>query len=91
MSEDQHISWDIGRLYHTRVKSEPYEMFSVGCICVYHSSGYVIIKCQVSLNATESVKSKLAVYSESHNQRVLEKGTILIMGYLMPQILWRLG
>ena len=31
VSEYHYISWSSGRLYHTTVKSDPYEMFSGGC------------------------------------------------------------
>ena len=40
---DHYISRDPGRLYHTKSKSDPPDMFSGGCVFIYHSSGYVII------------------------------------------------
>ena len=29
---DHYISWDPGRIYHTKVKSDPYDILSVGCV-----------------------------------------------------------
>ena len=46
-------------LYHTKGKSYPYDMFSEGCVFIDHVSGYVIIKHQVAINSTETVKAKL--------------------------------
>ena len=44
VSADHYISRASGRLYHTKVKSDQSEMFSGGCFCIDHVSGYVSIK-----------------------------------------------
>ena len=59
VSADNYISRAPGRLYHTKGKSDPYDMFSRCCIFIDHSSGYVSIKHQVAINTTETVKEKL--------------------------------
>ena len=59
VSVDHYISRDPGRLYHTKRKSDHSDMFSGGCVFIDHASGYVIIKHQVAINATETVKAKL--------------------------------
>ena len=59
VSADHYISQAPGRLYHTKGKSDQYYMFSAGCVFIDHVSGYVSIKHQVSINATETLKSKL--------------------------------
>ena len=43
VSADHYISRVPGRLYHTKVKSDSYDMFSEGCVFIYHYSGYVSI------------------------------------------------
>ena len=59
VSADHYILLDPGRLYHTKSKSNKYEMFSGGCVFIDYVSGYVSIKHQVAINATETVKAKL--------------------------------
>ena len=59
MSVDHYISRAPGRLYHTKGKSDKSDMFSGGCVFIDHASGYVIIKHQVAINTTETVKAKL--------------------------------
>ena len=59
LSTDNYISQAAGNIYHTRTKSDPYEMFLVGCIFIDHASGYVSTNHQVAINATETVKAKL--------------------------------
>ena len=68
MYADPYISRAPGRLYHTKGKSYPYEMFSGGCVLIDHASGYVSIKHQVAINSIETVKEKLTFerYSQSH-------------------------
>ena len=53
---DKYISRATGRLYHTKVKSDPYEMLLGGCVFIDHGSGYTRINNQVYINATETVK-----------------------------------
>ena len=59
VSADHYISRDPGRLYHTKGKSDPSDMFSGRCVFIDHASGYVSIKHQVAINTTETVKGKL--------------------------------
>ena len=59
VSEDHYISRDPGRIYHKKGKSNPSDMFSGGCVFIDHASGYVSIKHQVDINATETVKAKI--------------------------------
>ena len=47
------------RLYHTKGKSDQSDMFSGGCVFIDHASGYVRIKHQEAINATENVKAEL--------------------------------
>ena len=56
VSADHYISRAQGRLYHTKGKSDQSDMFSGGCVFIDHASGYVSIKNQVSIKATETVK-----------------------------------
>ena len=58
VSADNYISRDPGRIYHTKGKSDPYDMFSGGYFFIDHASGYVSIKHQVYINATDTVKGK---------------------------------
>ena len=59
VSSDHYISRAPGRLYHKKFKSDPYEMFSGGCVFIDHTSSYVSIKHQVDINSTEDVKEKI--------------------------------
>ena len=52
-----YIFWATGRLYHTKGKSDPSDMYSGGSVLIDHASGYIIIKHQVAINATENVKA----------------------------------
>ena len=74
VSADHYISRYPGRLYHTKGKSDQYDMFSGGCVFIDHSSGYVGIKHQVAINATETVKAKLTFEREAQSQVVLING-----------------
>ena len=56
VSADHYISWDPGRLYHTKGESDTSDMFSRGCVFIEHASGYVGIKHQVAINATKTFK-----------------------------------
>ena len=49
-------------------------MFSGGCVFIDHASGYVSIKHQVAINATETVKAKLTFEREAQSQGVVIKG-----------------
>ena len=74
MSADHYISRASGRLYHTKGKSDQSDMFSGGCVFIDHASGYVSIKHQVAINATETVKAKLTFEREAQSQGVVIKG-----------------
>ena len=69
-----YISRAPGRLYHTKGKSDQSDMFSGGCDFIDHASGYVSIKHQVAINATEAVKEKLTFEREAQSQGVVIKG-----------------
>ena len=49
-------------------------MFSGVCVFIDHASGYVIIKHQVAINSTETVKEKLTFEREAQSQGVVTKG-----------------
>ena len=70
----QYILLDPGRLYHTKGKSDPSDMFSGGCVFIDRSSGYGSINHQVAINATETVKLKLTFEREAQSRIVLIKG-----------------
>ena len=90
VSADHYILRDPGRLYHTKGKSDPSYIYSVGCVLIDHASGYMSINHQVAINATETIKSKLTFESEAQIQGVVIRNTTLIMGSSMPQSLWRI-
>ena len=48
-------------------------MFSGGCFFIDHDSGYVSIKHQVAINATETFKAKLTFEREAQSQGVVIK------------------
>ena len=74
VSADHNISRAPGRLYHTKGKSYPYDIFSGGCVFIDHASGYVSIKHQVAINDTETFKAKLTFDREDQIQGVVIKG-----------------
>ena len=49
-------------------------MFSGVCVFIDHASGYVSIKHQVAINATETVKETLTFDREDQSQGVVIKG-----------------
>ena len=71
VSTDNYILRAPGRLYHTKGKSDPSDMYSVGCVLIDHASGYMSIKHQVAINATETFKAKLTFESEDKSQGVM--------------------
>ena len=64
-------------------------MFSGGCVFIDHYSGYVIIKHQVAINATVTIKGKLTFESEAKSQGVVIKGYHTDNGILNVSDLWR--
>ena len=74
VSKDHYILRAPGRLYHTKMKSDPYNMLSGGCVFIDHDSGYVSIKNQVDINATETFKEKITFEREDQSQGVMIKG-----------------
>ena len=73
MSADHHISRDPGRIYHTKVKLDPSDMFSGGGFFINHASVYVSIKHHVAINATENDKSKITYEKEAQSQVLVIK------------------
>ena len=59
VSPYNYISWATGRLYHTKGKSDPSDIFSGGCAFIDHASGYLIINHQVAVDTIETFKAKL--------------------------------
>ena len=74
VSTGYYILRDPGRLYHTKGKSDPSDMFSRRCIFIDHVSVYVIIKHQVDINANETVKAKITFEREAQSRGVVIKG-----------------
>ena len=68
VSTDNYISGDPVKIYHTKGKSDQSDMLSGVCVCIDHASGYVMIKHQVALNATETVNTKLTFDMEAQIQ-----------------------
>ena len=73
VSTDHYISRATGRLYHTKGKSDQSYMFSGVCVFIDHASGYVSIKHQVAINATETFNAKLTFEREAQSQGVAIK------------------
>ena len=42
VSPDHYILWSTGCLYHTKVKLDPSDMFSVVCVFIDHASDYTV-------------------------------------------------
>ena len=57
--------------HYTKGKPDQSEMFSGGCVFIDHSSDYLIIKHQVAINSTETVKAKLTFEREDKIQKVM--------------------
>ena len=74
MSTDHYISRAPGRLYHTKGKSDQYDILSGGCVFIDHPIGYVSINHQVAINDTETVKEKITFDREAQSQGVVIKG-----------------
>ena len=56
---------------YTKGKSDQSEMFSGGCVFIERVSGYVRIKHQVAINATENFKAKKTFEREDKSQGVM--------------------
>ena len=72
-SKNRYILRAPGRLYHQKGKSDIPEIFPGGCVFIDHASGYVRIKHQLDINATETVKAKIAFEREDKIQGVVIK------------------
>ena len=59
-----------GRLPHSKGKEDPERMYSGGTIFVDHASQYIDLYCQVSLGASDTIRSK-----ELHEFKASEHGT----------------
>ena len=70
VSTDHYISQDPGRLYHTKGKSDPSDIYSRGCVLIDHASGYMRIKHHVYINTTETLKAKLTFDKKDKSQGV---------------------
>ena len=68
VSADHYISQAPGRIYYTKGKSDQSDMFLGGCVFIDHISGYVSIKHQVPINATEFFKEKITFEREAQSQ-----------------------
>ena len=73
VSVDHYITQYLCRIYHTKVKLDPYEMFSGGYFFIDHISGYVSIKHQVDIKTTETAKSRLTLERETQSHGVVIK------------------
>ena len=73
VSVDHYISRAPGWIYHTKGKLDQSDMFSGGCVFIDHASGYLSIKHQGAINATETVKAKLTFEREAQSQGVVIK------------------
>ena len=58
VSADHYVLRDLGKLYHTKGKSDTSDMLLGGCVFIYHAGGYVRINHQVVINSTKTVKAK---------------------------------
>ena len=64
----------VGRFYDKKGKSYPFYMFQGGCVFIDHVIGYVVIKHQVVINTTETVKAKCNFDRGAQVKRVVIKG-----------------
>ena len=74
VSAYNYILRDPGRLYHTKGKSDTYDILSGGCVFIDHVSGYIRIKHQGDSNSTETVKLERTFEREAQSQGVAIKG-----------------
>ena len=74
MSADHYISRAPGTLYHTKGESDQSVMFSGVCVFIDHDGGCVIMKQQVAINDTKTVKAKLTFERKDQSQGVVIKG-----------------
>ena len=58
MSVYHYILRATSRIYHTKGKSDKSDILSGGCVFIDHANGYMRIKHQVDIKATENVKKK---------------------------------
>lgn len=65
-----HYESPAGRLYSSRGKSQGGDMFNGGMIFVDHATGYVDCRHQVSLNAIDTIKSKISFEREAFHDGV---------------------
>ena len=68
VSADHYIPRAPGRLSHTKGNPDQSDMFPGGFVFIDHASGYVSIKHQVAINATEIVKTKITFEREAQSQ-----------------------
>ena len=73
VSVDHYILRSPCRLFHKKRKSDTSEIFLGRCDFIYHVSGYIIIKHQVAIKATETFQPKLTFEREDQSQGVAIK------------------
>lgn len=71
VSVDHYQSAQPGRLYSSRGSSKAADMFCGGVIFVDHATGFVEVRHQISLDAAETIKSKLHYEKESFHDGVV--------------------
>jgi len=71
VSVDHFVSKVPGRLYTSRGKTSPTDMYKGGCIFTDHSSGLLFIQHQVGFTVLETLQAKMAFENWSYNSGVL--------------------
>lgn len=71
ISVDHYQSAQPGRLYSSRGSSKAADMFKGGVIYVDHATGFVDVRHLISLNAAETIKSKLHYEKEAYHDGVM--------------------
>ena len=71
VSADHYISRDPGRLYHTKGKSDPSDIYSGVFVLIDHTSGYMSIKHELDIKATKTFRSKLTFERENKSKGVM--------------------
>ena len=71
VSADHYISRALGRLYHTKGKSDPSDIFLGWFVFIDHASVFVSINHQVVINDTKTAKEKLTFEREDWSQVVM--------------------
>ena len=75
VSVDHYQSSQTGRLYTSRGGTSSDDMFHGGAIFVDHASGFVVLRHQVSLSATDTIRSKMEY------ERIADSAGVVIQQY----------